>query len=92
MREPGKAAIGSTVHLFFGEVTLQKTFRSRRKHQVDLYIPELGNPSVTIKGPEGERADIHFEWFEREKATKVAEMIAEGFSAKETNLANNLPT
>ncbi|HEY7357127.1 MAG TPA: hypothetical protein VH590_11695 [Ktedonobacterales bacterium] len=40
---------------------------------------------MTIKGPAGDRADIHFEWFEREKATKVAEMIAEGFSAKETS-------
>jgi len=71
---------------------LLKTFKSRRKHQVDLYIPEQGNPSVTIKGPEGERADLHFEWFEREKATQVAEMIAAGFSAKEINPTNDLPT
>lgn len=69
-----------------------KTYKSRRKHQVDLYIPEQGNPSVIIKGPQGDRADIHFEWFEREKATKVAEMIAAGFSAKETHLTNDLPT
>src|SRR5215472_12214354 len=66
------------------EVTVLKTFKSRRKHQVDLYIPNRGNPRVIIKGPEGERADIHFEWFESEKATKIAEMIAAGFSAKET--------
>jgi hypothetical protein len=69
-----------------------KTYKSRRKHQIDLYIPEQGNPSVIIKGPEGERADLHFEWFEREKATKVAEMIAAGFSAKETHPTNDLPT
>jgi hypothetical protein len=71
---------------------MMKTYKSRRKHQVDLYIPEQGNPSVVIKGPEGDRADIHFEWFEREKATKVAEMIAGGFSAKETHPTNDLPT
>ncbi|HEY7350171.1 MAG TPA: hypothetical protein VH599_17765 [Ktedonobacterales bacterium] len=69
-----------------------KTFKSRRKHQVDLYIPEQGNPSVIIKGPEGDRADLHFEWFERERATKIAEMIAAGFSAKETASSNDHPT
>ena len=69
-----------------------KTYKSRRKHQVDLYIPEQGNPSIIIKGPEGDCADLHFEWFEREKAAKVAEMIAAGFSAKETPPTNDLPT
>jgi hypothetical protein len=69
-----------------------RTFRSRRKHQVDLHIPEQGNPSVIIKGPEGARADIHFEWFEREQATKLAEMIAAGFSAKETNSPRKPPS
>ncbi len=69
-----------------------KTFKSRRKHQVDLYIPEQGNPRVVIKGPAGERADLHFEWFERERATKVAEMIAAGFSAKETTAAHKPPS
>jgi hypothetical protein len=74
-----------SVSILLGAQQLLKTFKSRRKHQVDLNIPNRGNPSVTIKGPAGDRADIHFEWFEREKATKVAEMIAEGFSAKETS-------
>ncbi len=69
-----------------------KTFKSRRKHQVDLYIPLQGNPRVVIKGPEGERADIHFEWFEREQATRVAEMIAAGFSAKEISATKGRPT
>lgn len=69
-----------------------KTFRSRGKHQVDLYLPERGNPRVIIKGPEGERADIHFEWFEREQATRVAEMIADGFDAKETRVTHDRPT
>ena len=69
-----------------------KTFKSRRNHEVDLYIPDRGNPTVIIKGPEGERADIHFEWFEREQATKVAEMIAAGFSAKETSATSDHPT
>ena len=69
-----------------------KTYKSRRKHQVALYLPEQGNPSVIIKGPAGDRADLHFEWFEREKATKVAEMIAAGFSAKETTPTHDLPT
>ena len=73
-------------------VLMQKTFRSRRKHQVDLYIPDLGNPRVSIKGPAGESADLHFEWFERERATKVAELIAAGFSAKETSPTNSPPT
>jgi hypothetical protein len=68
-----------------------KTFRSRRKHQVDLYIPNRGNPRVIIQGPEGDRADLHFEWFEREKATKIAEMIAAGFSAKETRAKKDPP-
>ncbi len=72
-----------------GSAALLKTFKSRRKHQVDLYIPDRGNPSVTIKGPAGDRADIHFEWFEQEKATKVAEMIAEGFSAKQTSVIDD---
>jgi hypothetical protein len=71
---------------------LLKTFRSRRKHQVDLYIPDRGNPRVVIKGPEGDRADIHFEWFEQEQATKVATMIANGFSAKETKATKDPPT
>jgi hypothetical protein len=46
---------------------------------------------VVIQGPEGDRADIHFEWFEREQATKVAEMIAAGFSAKETSATKGRP-
>ena len=71
---------------------MMKTYKSRRKHQIDLYIPEQGNPSVIIIGPQGDRADLHFEWFEHEKAMKVAEMIAAGFSAKETNPANDPPT
>ncbi len=69
-----------------------KTFKSRRKHQVDLYIPDRGNPRIVIKGPEGERADLHFEWFERDRATKVAELIAAGFSAKETNPSTKPPS
>ncbi len=83
--------MGRRQMLFLG-VLMLKTFRSRRKHQVDLYIPDRGNPRVIIKSPEGERADIHFEWFEHEQATKVAEMIAAGFSAKETSSTNNAPT
>ena len=71
---------------------MMKTYKSRRKHQIDLYIPEQGNPSIIIKGPQGERADLHFEWFEREKATQVAEMIAAGFSAKEAHPTNDPPS
>ena len=59
---------------------------------MDLHLPEQGNPSVVIKGPEGDHVDLHFEWFEREQATKVAEMIAAGFSAKETRSTPRPPS